>query len=346
LKPFHLSAQDKTSFILKKMNDLTALHTERCEFYRNYLKAMNLNVGEFSSLAQIPFLPARFFKEFLLQSGGNSPDAIAKSSGTSGNVSTITLSHKTMLAQSIALNSIVKSFLGTAQRPMLIFESKSIVANRLEFNARGAGVLGFSKFGSPIHYAIDDKGKVVEEVLPSFFAEVQSFGGGLIFGFTSNIWEALENDFLVSDSVDTSNVVLIHGGGWKKLASLNISNDKFNQQVYSRLKVRDVHNYYGMVEQTGSIFFECEFGNMHASMFSEALARDENTLEPLKNGNKGVIQVFSTLPESYPGHSILTEDVGVVESDKLCKCGRNGSTIKIIGRLAEAEIRGCSDVYG
>ena len=28
------------------------------------------------------------------------------------------------------------------------------------------------------------------------------------------------------------------------------------------------HNYYGMVEQTGTIFIECEFGRMHASPLS------------------------------------------------------------------------------
>ena len=65
----------------------------------------------------------------------------------------------------------------------------------------------------------------------------------------------------------------------------------------------------------------------------------------MKHGQDGVIQVFSTLPESYPGHSILTEDFGRVSKDEKCKCGRFGTTIKIDGRLPDAEIRGCSDVY-
>ena len=35
--------------------------------------------------------------------------------------------------------------------------------------------------------------------------------------------------------------------------------------------------------------------------------------------------MISTLPTSYPGHSILTEDVGEIVDVKNCKCGKNKS---------------------
>ena len=100
-----------------------------------------------------------------------------------------------------------------------------------------------------------------------------------------------------------------------------------------------------MAEQTGSIFVECDYGRMHASKYSEVLIRDREDLHVCAPGGHGIIQVLSTLPESYPGHSILTEDVGWIEPDVLCACGRHGSTIHISGRLERAEARGCSDVY-
>ena len=56
-----------------------------------------------------------------------------------------------------------------------------------------------------------------------------------------------------------------------------------------------------------------------------------------------MLQLFSTLPESYPGHALLTEDFGAVTVDDGCPCGWRGPTIRVDGRLPKVEIRGCSD---
>jgi hypothetical protein len=52
---------------------------------------------------------------------------------------------------------------------------------------------------------------------------------------------------------------------------------------------------------------------------------------------------LSLLPHSYPGHSILTEDIGKLVGVDTCPCGRKGKYFKIFGRIKNAEIRGCSD---
>ena len=46
---------------------------------------------------------------------------------------------------------------------------------------------------------------------------------------------------------------------------------------------------------------------------------------------------------AYPGHNIITEDVGEIIYDKKCRCVKNGKRFIIHGRIKEAEIRGCSD---
>jgi hypothetical protein len=66
-------------------------------------------------------------------------------------------------------------------------------------------------------------------------------------------------------------------------------------------------------------------------------------LEPLGIGKEVVIQVLSCLPTSYPGHSLLTEDAGILLGVDNCPCGRLGKYFHVTGRLAQAEIRGCSD---
>jgi len=64
-----------------------------------------------------------------------------------------------------------------------------------------------------------------------------------------------------------------------------------------------------------------------------------------EKGEKGLIQLISLLPDSYPGHSILSEDLGELTGEDDCPCKRMGKTFVIHGRIAKAEVRGCSDTY-
>ena len=90
---------------------------------------------------------------------------------------------------------------------------------------------------------------------------------------------------------------------------------------------------------------ECERGHLHASIFSAVITRRAINFKPCEIGETGIIQVVSMLPESYPGHSLLTEDEGVILGEDDCPCGRKGKYFKVAGRLKNAEIRGCSDTY-
>lgn len=144
---------------------------------------------------------------------------------------------------------------------------------------------------------------------------------------------------------DLSNGILIHGGGWKKLISEAVSHDEFHDRLQDACGLKSIHDYYRMVEQTGCIYMECECGHLHASIFSDVIIRRPLDFSEADIGESGIIQVVSTIPESYPGHSLLTEDEGVVLGIDDCPCGRKGKYFKINGRLKDAEIRGCSDTY-
>ena len=85
---------------------------------------------------------------------------------------------------------------------------------------------------------------------------------------------------------------------------------------------------------------------MHSPSYSEVIVRNPISLLPSDVGHEGVVQVISILPMSYPGHSILTEDLGTVMGRDDCKCGRIGQYFVISGRIKDAEVRGCSDTYG
>ena len=109
--------------------------------------------------------------------------------------------------------------------------------------------------------------------------------------------------------------------------------------------INEIHDFYGMVEQVGSIFVECEEGYLHAPIFADIIIRNKMTMEPLAFGQEGLIEVLSILPRSYPGHVLLTEDLGTILGEGDCCCGKKGKYFKVKGRLPKAEIRGCSDTH-
>ena len=124
-----------------------------------------------------------------------------------------------------------------------------------------------------------------------------------------------------------------------------VDNATFKETVQAVTGISTICNYYGMIEQTGSIFMECSQGVLHTSIFSDILVRDPVTFSVVETGRIGLLQLVSLLPTSYPGHSILTEDLGEILGVDNCPCGRKGKYFRVQGRVKSAEVRGCSDVY-
>ena len=164
-----------------------------------------------------------------------------------------------------------------------------------------------------------------------------------IFGFTSIVWKSFVKYILDNNlKLPRLDGVLIHGGGWKKLADEVVDNIQFKKSVYDTCGVKNVINYYGMVEQTGSIFLECSEGYLHSSIFSDIIIR-RNDFSVCDFNEIGLVQLISLLPKSYPGHNIISEDLGEIIGIDDCKCGWMGKYFIIHGRAEKAEIRGCSD---
>ena len=348
ISAYSLDSARKREFLEAELFSLTRHHYTECESYRRILAGEGLTPDNFAEIESLPFLPVRLFKNYDLYSISKS-DIVRTmtSSGTSGQaVSKIYLSKETSLNQSKSLVKIVSEVIGSKRAPMMIIDAPSVLKDRKMFSARGAGILGFSLFGTKRIYALNDKMELDIEGLRAFIEEHQGLKI-FIFGFTFMIFQHFIKELKMRDlDIDLSNAVMVHGGGWKKLQNLSMSSLEFRKQLRDLTGLREVYDYYGMVEQTGSIYMECESGHMHASNFSDVIIRDPLDFKPSPYGKKGIIQTLSVLPRSYPGHSLLTEDEGILLGEDDCPCGRLGKYFRVLGRLSNAEIRGCSDTYG
>ncbi len=350
IPPYSPDSKEKEELLTDRLRKLTLLHKDNCPEYADIINSLNFNTDNISSYKDIPFLPVRLFKELRLSSVPE--DQVVKtmtSSGTTGQkVSRIYLDKATASYQQKAMVKIVSDFTGSSRMPMIIIDSPDVIKDRAMFSARGAGILGFSIFGSKRIYALDSDMKLDVEGLKQF---LDKYKGEriLLFGFTFMIWQHFYKELLrlkeEGISFDLSDGILIHGGGWKKLISEAVGRDDFHAALRSVCGLESIHDYYGMVEQTGCIYMECECGHLHASIFSDVITRRALDFSECEVGEEGIIQVVSAIPESYPGHSLLTEDEGVILGIDDCPCGRKGKYFKINGRIKNAEIRGCSDTY-
>jgi len=344
--PYSLTAIDKSAVFNSMLSGMTQRHFQNCPEYRKMLNGVGFDPYEPFKTEDLPFLPVRLFKEFSLKS---IPDSAVhktmQSSGTSGQqVSQIYLDKATALNQSKVLSKIMGALIGPKRLPMLVIDAKKTVGDRGSFSARSAGIRGFSMFGRGVTYALHDDMKLNYNAIEKF-ASLHRDTPVFIFGFTSIIYQHFIQELQLSKlKLPLANATLLHGGGWKKLIDISVDNNSYKTMLKDVAGITKVHNYYGMVEQTGSIFTECGEGHLHSSIFSDIIIRRAD-LSVAETHEKGLIQLISLLPESYPGHNILTEDIGELLGEDDCSCGKLGRHFKIHGRAAQAEVRGCSDVY-
>lgn len=345
--PFSLMKEKKDELYERSLLELSLHHYSNCVPYKKILDVLGFDPSVPHKTEEFPFLPVRLFKEYELLSVDRSEVIkTMTSSGTSSQeVSKIFLDRHTAKLQTKVLTKIVSDFIGKKRLPMLVIDTKSVVKDRRLFSARGAGILGFSMLGRDVTYALDENMQIDIPTVETF-CEKHSGENILLFGFTFMIWEHFYKKLVkMNHTINLDDGILIHGGGWKKLIAQAVDNETFKNQLNSVCGLKQFHNYYGMVEQTGSIFMECEKGHLHSSIFSDVIIRRHTDFSVCDLGESGLIELVSLLPFSYPGHAILSEDIGEIQGCDNCPCGRYGTYFKIHGRIKKAEIRGCSDTY-
>lgn len=345
MDPYAMKKTEKEKVLSKMLIELTEYHRASCPRYGQMLS--NFGFDGASDYYGLPMLPVRLFKDYeLLSVPREEIKKVMTSSGTSGQqVSKIFLDTENVRNQSKVLTHLISSFIGKDRLPMIVLDTKLVKKDRKMYSARGAGITGFSMYGRNIFYALDEDMKLDVEGFKAYLAE-HANEKILLFGYTYMIWQYVICEMERQElSLPLSNGVLFHVGGWKKLRDQSVDNETYNRRVRERLGNLEIHNYYGMAEQLGSIFIECEHGHMHCSNYSDVIIRNPRDFSVCQIGEKGLMEIVSVLPTSYPGHVLLTEDEGEILGEDDCPCGRRGKYFKIHGRIKNAEVRGCSDTY-
>lgn len=347
LGPYSLLQSEKSKILSKIIIDLCKKHYTECEQYRKIVDFYAVDLDSIHSYYELPFLPVRLFKMSDLKDiSDKEVFKIMTSSGTTGQmVSKIYLDRFTASVQQKALVRILSDITGKQRKPMMIVDAPDVVKDRRLFSARGAALMSVAMMGRDVTYILNRDMTLNMEAIHNF---LDAHGGksNIMFGMTFMIWkyfyQELKRQNIVLDMRDT---YLLQSGGWKKLQDESVSRDGFKQAINKVSGIVNFSDHYSMAEQNGSVYAECEYGHYHASIYSDMIIRNAEDFSECEIGQTGIVQVVSCLPHSYPGNSLLTEDMGVIEGIDDCPCGRKGKYIRILGRIKNAEIRGCSDTY-
>jgi long-chain-fatty-acid---luciferin-component ligase len=133
-------------------------------------------------------------------------------------------------------------------------------------------------------------------------------------------------------------------GGWKRFNRERIGRELFDRKLEAGLGLpsSNIRDMYGLIE-SNLLAIECEHHRKHVPPWCHVTIRSrEDPEEELPPGRAGVVGILDALSLAYPGF-VLSEDVGRVEAETTCPCGRTGQVVSCLGRL-DREEPGCCAV--
>jgi len=353
IPPYSLPPAEREFTLLALLKDELEHACSRNHGYRNYIEHWPVHPRSARRISDLPYLPVGLLKAqpplSLVEPG--EVKRVLTSSSTAGQMpSRIALDSLTARRMTKAVVTIAQDFVASNRRPYLIVDVPDSTKSGPELGARGAAIQGLQPFASEVTYCLDldqDRDLSLNRDRLHNFAEAHGSSSVLVYGFTYILWKYLVKPLAAESScLKMSGVHILHSGGWKLLQGEAVDKKLFNDTVARVFGCSEnrVIDFYGMVENVGVIYPDCPEGNKHVPAFAEVIVRNPLTLEPVSEGEEGIVQVCSVLPTSFPGNLLLTEDIARIVFYDGCRCGRRGTCFRFSGRVAKAELRGCGNI--
>lgn len=337
---------------IKAICEMFEFQCAHSPIFKGIAEQYNFSVNDIKSEEDILRIPAIFVTAFKERKLLSLPESkIVKtftSSGTTGSKSQINWDRLSMERQAFMRSSIVESYKLADYDQLvnnLIFSYAPEVSG-----TRGAAhahnsyaqfakenetfyAIDKDKYGEPefrLDEGIKALGRFAESGLPLRITGFPAFG-------YMTLTELDKRGITFQFPADS---VLFSGGGWKNYTGKTISYPEYTALVKRVLginadRIRDV---YGMVEH-GVPYVTCEHGHFHIPIYSRVCAVSPHTMEILPDGEIGLLKLISPYIRSTPALSVLSTDLGCVESN--CSCGREGRYLVLKGRGGVKKYAGC-----
>jgi len=344
--PYKYDFEKKNKFFIPSIKEAFEYHYKSNSYFKKWLDHIGFK-GFYNNIENLPFFPSAVFKHIDFNNKNNN-NKIIESSGTSAQKkSKISIDSITSKRQIKILSKILNELIGY-RKPYFIIDFSPEDNNNKIYSARYAGMSGYLLGASKRIYCLrknDDKEKLdyqnFRKILSNYINDSKPI---VIIGYTYMIYK------FIIDSDDNlfpnlpKNSKIIHFGGWKKMYDKKITKKVFNKILSQsfNLRINDIIDIYGFTEQLGTVYPSIGNSGNKVPIYTNVIVRDPDTLKPVKDGEVGLLQFLSPIPNSYPGISLLNDDMGRIIkrniSNKIYEL-----EFEVTGRPDQAEPRGCGD---
>ena len=349
--PYNIDRDIKKNKLINIIKQQIEFHIKNCEKYKTWYDSNDfIPPSLIEDYQDIPFIASSTFKNINLVSIKDSKK-IQSSGTTSSNKSTIFIDKATSQNQTKSLSKILSAILKNKRKNYFIIDLEPKISSLDNImSARQAGMMGYLMGAKSKTYLLklDRDNKIVldNDNLEKMIS-VSKNEPILIIAYTYMLYEYfLQNlniDFEKFDLHAESKI--IHFGGWKKLRDKKILKEQLISLISSRLNIKkeNIYDIYGFTEQLGTIYPSSGNSGFKVNSYSYALVRDPVTLRVLDKNETGFLQFISPLPLSYPGFSILNDDLGKISYSSVESNNNEILEFTVNPRLDNAENRGCGD---
>ena len=346
LAPFTQPSEDTDVLFIDAMKASIEYCAEMEPLFDRWLKARSIDVSQIKRIVDFPYFPSSIFKHVQFGETAAVVRTLQSSGTTSQLKSIIRLDSTTSRRQTKVLTKILSALLGKSRRPFLILDVEPKTnTNDHTLSARIAGMSGYlmaaksrTFVGSETDGAITLNRELMTAVCEKLYAENNP---PVIIGYTYMVFHLLLESGINLRGMLPAGTSLLHFGGWKKLKDRRVPKHEFNNRIHdvTGMPLSELFDVYGFTEQLGAVYPSVGNSPAKVPVYSRVIVRDPTTLRPALDGETGLLQFLCPIPNSYPGQSLLNDDLGSgSQSD-------NGyyNEFYIRGRPDNAIARGCGD---
>ncbi|HAA22902.1 MAG TPA: acyl transferase [Cytophagales bacterium] len=301
--------------------ELFRFQAQSIPVYKQYLFHLGVNPEQVQRLAEVPFLPIRFFKEHDIRSYEFQEAAVFESSGTTGqitskhSVASLDVYHEVCRQGFEATFGKLEESAIFSLLPSYLERSNASLVSMMDHLMNSSG----NAFGG---FYLDNYASLVQDVNEASRQGIKVILVGVTFALL---------DLVEQFPQAWPEVVVVETGGMKGRRK-EITRAELHRTIKEGLGVQQVYSEYGMTElmsqayTAGGMYF-------HAPPWMRVQLRDVNDpLSPAAPSRPGGINVID-LANAHSCAFIETMDIGRVGE---------GNSFEVLGRFDHSDIRGCN----
>ncbi len=337
---------------LKAMRENCRYQYEHCADYKRILDEQRFHpseLREYKDLVKLPFLPTLYFKKHALFAMPDRKLLIkATSSGTSGQKSQMGFNFSSLYRglRMVLTTGKYHHLFSLKPTHYLVFGYEPNKNNQIVFSKTAYGFTYFAPAKSR-SYALRYSKEGYQLDLENLKQKLLQYSKGKspvrTIGFpayTYFLLKQMKEEGLKVKLPEGSLMTL--GGGWKQFYAQQVAKEEFYALVEEILGIDEEHiiEFFGAVEHP-ILYTDCRCHHFHVPVYSRVMIRDVDTLEPIPNGQPGLVNLLTPMVDSVPILSVMTDDLGILHDEK-CPCGVDSPWLEILGRVGIKDIVTCA----